>query len=219
MTESSTPGAAPERLPELRFRLPGRWWPVPLRDTEGARSSIRSLVREQVGVADEHAGLRDALARRILGTLESAIAGSGQSMYLALEIVKGAPLPATLTVFLLDTPLAPSVGTAPDRVIDVMERALVGSMTPGLDARLRFKTRESEALRAHRIVESTGDDSARTLVVDYWVSVPQTKRVVLASFSTGLVELQDELLGFFDAIVKASYWRHPRPAAADLALT
>lgn len=214
MSEAAiAPAVADSGLPVLRFRLPGRWWPVPLHDAAGARASIRELVREQVGRADELAGLREALARRTLAALDQAIAGAGQSMHLALEIVPGVPLPASFTVFLLDPVLAPAVGTDPSRVVQVMERAVVEGRMPGFETRTRFTAHRSEVLRVHRVreaeVQEGGADGARLLLIDYWVTVPGTKRMVLVSCSSALVELQHELLGFFDAVIRASYWAEP----------
>jgi hypothetical protein len=58
----------------------------------------------------------------------------------------------------------------------------------------------------------SGDDTGtmETLVVDYWAAVPGTKRVMLVSFSTSMAELQEQLLQFFDAIMRAARWEQPQ---------
>lgn len=217
-----TPAAAAsdaESLPELVLRLPGRWWQVPLHDQAEARTSLRGLVREQLGAADERARLRDALTRRMLESLEAAISGGGQSMHVALDIVPRIPLPATVTVSLVERPLAPSVGTASERVLEVLDRGLVAAEVEGLESRFRVAAPGGEAIRVHRVLAPTVEDdeevTPRTLIADYWLAVPGTKRVVVVSCSTALAELQDEMLGLFDAIVVASRWRDRVPASAS----
>lgn len=39
--------------------------------------------------------------------------------------------------------------------------------------------------------------------------LPYVKRVVLVSFSTLFSDLSDVMVGFFDSIVRASYWQQP----------
>jgi hypothetical protein len=70
-------------------------------------------------------------------------------------------------------------------------------------------------LRTHhrQIVPVLSDDgdSAElpTLVAQYWISIPGTKRVILVVFSTVFVELEEVMLGFFDSIVRVTYWEQP----------
>lgn len=207
-----------DRLPELRFRLPGRWWQVPLSDAAAAREGIRALVREQLGRADDQASLREALSRRMLAALQDAIAGNGLSLQIALSIVDDVPLPVTMAVLLPDIGMTPSIGTSPAAVIGVLEQTM---RTGGrLDSVSRFSIRESEVLRSHRIASAASDprpDSpeSQVLLADYWVTVPGTKRVLLITFSSSLVDIADVMLEFFDSILAASYW-HAEPVGAEL---
>lgn len=211
MTETAglAPATPPEPLPELRFRLPGKWWQVPLGDEARAKASIRDLVREQIGISDELAGLRHAMGRRLIAGLEGAIAGDGLAMQIALRIVPGVPLPAFFTVALPSIGMTPSIGTSPSAVIGVLERALTAGtrLDPGTTS--RFTIRESAVLRSHRIHRDEVDVAPPALIADYWVTVPKSKRVLLITFSTGLVDIADEMLGLFDSILAASYWTRP----------
>lgn len=50
-----------DSLPQLRLRLPGQWWQVPLHDEVQARDSVKRLVERRLGTSDEHARLRAEL--------------------------------------------------------------------------------------------------------------------------------------------------------------
>jgi hypothetical protein len=194
-------------LPELRFRLPGAWWQVPLHDHETARVSVRDLVRRQLGRSDELAGLRGELSRRLLDGLERAIDGDGLSMQIALSIVPQVPLPAHFTVFLPEIGMTPAIGTSAAAVMGVLEKTLTAGGKIDATAH-RFGIRESEVLRTHRVrLPQEPDETPPTLIADYWVTVPRSKRVLLITFSTGLVDIGDEMLGLFDSIIAASYWK------------
>ena len=47
---------------------------------------------------------------------------------------------------------------------------------------------------------------ARTLTADYWYTVPESKRLTIATFSTPMGDIPNVMLAYFDAIVAASYW-------------
>lgn len=46
----------------------------------------------------------------------------------------------------------------------------------------------------------------RTLTADYWYTVPGSKQVVVATFSTPMGDIPNLMLDYFDAVVRASYW-------------
>ncbi|CAN5119981.1 hypothetical protein BH09ACT3_BH09ACT3_16810 [soil metagenome] len=209
MTDTAQAAAArsPAPLPEIRFRLPGDWWQVPLTDEDAARTSIRKLMRDQLGTADETANLRAGLGRRVLDGLDAAIAGDALAMHIALRIVPGAPMPAFFTVALPSIGMTPAVGTSAKAVMGVLEKTLSEGKKLDETAK-RFSIRESEVLRSHRIlVSSEAEDALPTLIADYWVTVPRSKRVLLITFSTALVDISEEMLGLFDSILAASYWK------------
>jgi len=196
-------------LPELRFRLPGQWWQIPLHGREEARDSIKKLVSRQVGTADDKAKLRDQLRRQLLQAVEVAIEGNGQSMQVALDVVEEFPIPVSFTVFLPQLQLTPSVGTEGASVISLLQRGLEAVASGRLETAHRFTAHDSEVLRVHRqhlIRGEDGEEGLPALAADYWLSIPETKRVVLVNFSTALTGIDEVMLTFFDSIVRASYW-------------
>lgn len=206
----------PAPLPTLRFRLPGDWWAVSLSDRDAALASAKRLVRHRVGAQDERAALRARLLRDFGLAIDEAIGGGGQQLLIAIQIVDTIPLPITIAVYLPELDLVPAVGTRAEAVLDVLEQGL--DARGGADAeRGRVVAAGHPAIREHRIRRidaGGGDDRAPldTLVADYWLSVPGHKRFVLVSVSTPFAELQEAMLQFFDAIVRAAYWQsaeHP----------
>jgi hypothetical protein len=205
--------AVPQELPDLRFQLPGVWSQVPLHDEEEARKAVRALVARQLGTADDRATMRNDLRRQLMSALAEAIAGEGQSMQVALDIVEGLPIPASFTVFLPSQALTPAVGTDASAVIEILESGLAESDSVDHDTIVRFTVGPSEVLRTSRLQEvptEEGQDDLTVLVVDYWMTIPGTKRFILISFHTALAEAATEMTVLFDSIVKASYWHSPQ---------
>lgn len=214
--------AALPALPALRFRLPGDWWTTELHDRGAAVASASRLVRHRIGPQDDRALTRARLTREFTSAIDAAIRAGGQSMFIAIQIVDGVPLPISFAVYLPDAAMTPATGTDPDGVLDILERGIVHVVStdhadPGDPAdRIRLDLAGTKATRLHRVraVEvGTGQDSgtSETLVVDYWVAVPKTKRVLLVSFSTSMAPLQEYLLQFFDAVMRAAVWDEPGP--------
>ncbi|RZS59469.1 hypothetical protein EV141_0695 [Microcella putealis] len=207
----TTPQPETFALPTLRFRLPGDWWAVSLRDRDAALASAKRLVRHRVGTQDDRAALRARLVRDFGLAIDEAITGGGQQLLIAIQIVETVPLPITIAVYLPDLDLVPAIGTRAEAVLDVLEQGL--DAREGSDAdRTRVDAAGAPAIREHRIrVVEAGADSDRgtieTLVADYWLPVPARKRVVLVSVSTPFAQLQEAMLQFFDAILRASYWQ------------
>lgn len=215
--------AALQDLPILTFRLPGQWWQIPLSDERAARAAIGALVDTQVGSADNQATLRRDLKSRMLAALDSAIAGDGQSMQIALTIVPETPMSASLLVFLPNVFLTPAIGTAPSAVMDVLRLGL--ETATDISTMVRFATSDSEILRLNRVTHAAtvveqaaaafaaSADAEKNripaLMVDYWMTVPGFKRAVLVSFSTVYADLEEVMLTLFDSIIRASYWRWP----------
>lgn len=211
-----------DALPRLRLRLPGQWWQVPLHDTAQARDSVKRLVERQVGKGDDRARLRAELRGQFLAALESAIDGDGQSLHIALDVVEGTPISATLAVMLPPLGMTPAVGTASEAVIDVLERGMREVPGAPTDTFARVPAGGGTALRMlrHETRQVRDDEGAASelpsLIVDYWVAVPGTKRVMLLSFMTVFVELEEIMVGFFDAIVRVIAWDEAAaPVAAD----
>lgn len=208
-----------ETLPELRLRLPGEWWQIPLTDREVASRAVKELVRRQFGRVDELAQFRQDLRRQLMSALEKAIDHDGLAMHIALNVVEELPVSATVSVHLPEIAMVPAVGVSATAVIDIAEKGL--ELTPEVDfaTKVRFTAHESEVVRVHRrsLIEKTEDieDDLPVLLVDYWMSVPGTKRVILLAFATAFAEIEDVMLVFFDSIVRASYWQHPEGESAS----
>lgn len=209
-----------EALPQLRLRLPGQWWQVPLHDEAQARSSVKRLVARQVGTGDERARLRAELRGQFLAALETAIAGEGQSLHIALDVVEGVPISATLAVMLPPLGMTPAVGTASEAVLEILERGMRELPGAPSETMVRVSAGRGEAIRTlrreTRLVrdEQGAAEELPTLLVDYWVAVPGTKRVMLLAFMTVFAELEEVMVGFFDAIVRVIAWdevAHPIP--------
>jgi hypothetical protein len=213
MTEAAmTEAAITDSLPALRFRLPGRWFQVPLHSRDAARDSITRLVAQQVGPADDLGALRRELTRRMFAAVEAAIDGDGQSLQVALTIVPEVPLSASFAVFLPEVTLTPAIGTSPAAVMDLFERGLADATD--VSTATRFSTPDSAVVRVHRHVLAEVDDRHEpldSLMVDYWLTVPGMKRVVLVSFSTVYSELEEVMMTFFDSIIGATYWLPGEP--------
>lgn len=207
----TTPQPETFDLPTLRFRLPGDWWAVSLRNRDAALASAKRLVRHRVGTQDDRAALRARLVRDFGLAIDEATTGGGQQLLIAIQIVETVPLPITIAVYLPDLDLVPAIGTRAEAVLDVLEQGL--DAREGSDAdRTRVEAAGAPAIREHRIrVIEAGDERdggpLETLVADYWLPVPAHKRVVLVSVSTPFAQLQEAMLQFFDAILRASYWQ------------
>ncbi|MBD7998468.1 MULTISPECIES: hypothetical protein [Oerskovia] len=215
MSAATTGPSAPQEplvpapLPRLRLRLPGNWWQVPLHDRTEARASVRRLVAATVGPADDRAALRIELERRVLGALDDAIDGDGQAFHVALSIVPGAPIPVTAMVSLPAQQLTPAVGTSATATMAILERGLADLTPGGAGALHRFTAGPSEVARRtrrHVLVDPDSDETLPTVAVEYWMTVPGTKRFVLVAFSTPAGELEEPLTGLFDQIVRVSSW-------------
>ena len=164
--------------------------------------------------------LRERVTHEITEAIDTAIRAGGQSMFIAVNILDGVPLPISFVVYLPEVGMTPAIGTDPDKVLDILERGIDHVAThehtdPADPAdRVRIELAETKASRIHRVRTidvGSGEDAGvvETLVVDYWTAVPGTKRVLLVSFSTSMAALQEQLLQFFDAIMRAARWEHP----------
>lgn len=196
-------------LPQLRLRLPGSWWQVPLHDRDEARASVRRLVAVQLGVSDDRARARVDVERRLLEALEDAIAGEGQAFHVALSIVPGVTLPVSALVALPDQQLTPAIGTDAATTMSVLAQGLANVTDGGTEAVHRFQAGRSEVARRVRHRTTTnpdGPEELTTVAVEYWMTVPGTKRFVLVTFTGPSGELEGPLTGLFDQIVRASTW-------------
>ncbi len=221
-------------VPAIQFRLVGKWTQIPAsahREQDRARA-VRAIVGEALGAADELASQRAGLRRQILDAVTSASEAGAQSLFIASEIAKDMPMPVTMTVYAPEElKMSPSIGTEAEHVINTAEAALRAIDTPGLSTATRVAHPHTQALRLHRFLGSTpavprefgrpmgeqdapeghpldeGAPEVTSLVVDYWLAVPGTKRTVLVNFFTPMVQIPHLMLALFDGIILASYFQ------------
>jgi len=210
-------------LPRWRFRLAGKWFSIELNDDAARRRSIKDLVEEQVGKAEENATLRALMRRRVETGAVAARDAQAQGMFIATEVSPGLAMPVTLTVYApSDLHMSPAVGTAPETVISMLEKSFVTLEMEGNDTATRLSLGQAEVLRLHRYASPPPDEHApetvRNLIVDYWCTVPGSKRVVLANFFTPLSDITNVMLEYFDGVVRASYFEAESQAAAQAAV-
>lgn len=198
MSGDPTAGAALRPLADgWGVLLPSSWWSVPLATPQGRRKGIAALVEEQVGRADQHAGLRADLRRHLEQAADDAAAAGGRILAVSLMRAGGVPVPATLTVYrvpgagLLERGVAEmhDVLAADDGAADALELAEGPS-----GAVLRRVTRRPGAA-------SVGGQGVELLLADYWVDPGDGRGPLCLSFSTPLVGQAPAMLELFDVIV------------------
>lgn len=198
--------------PRLVLTLPGVWLQIDPSDPQLSHRRIGDFVKRAMGRADELATVRAAL-REALGTLmersaTGGAAGTAESVFVCDEVSRGTKLPLCVSIF---TPermrISPTVGTAPDAVIGAFHEALV-AIGDG-DGWERVSCRDGEALRRVRVVDEpltadVPDATARIWGVDYWRTVPESKRLVLVTATSPLADIPETLVRLTDAIVVTS---------------
>lgn len=200
--------------PELRFRLPGRWYAVDLSSAAAATASIRRIAKESVGPADDRAPERARVRHQLQDAVAAGSRGDIRAIMFSTEIALGAPLPVTLLVFEpTDLRMSPAIGAAPEAVLAVMAEGLK-ELDPAAHASMaEARGPGVPALRTHR-TESVADgseaDGTLRLIADYWIPVPGTKQMLLARFSTPLGELENMMCALFDEFVAAAYFASER---------
>ena len=202
--------------PRLHFRLPGTWHRIDLAGGDASERSIKSVVRDVIGVADDRAHVREQMRRELRTAVESARQAEAKSLMFSTEIAPGSPLPVSLGVYApRKLHMSPSVGTAPAAVLGVFAQGVRRSQ-PELAGSLTDVTAAGgPAIRTHTVapIEIPDEDTgASRLVADYWIPVPDSKQVVMVRLSTPMGELENIMLSLFDALVTAAYFKAPTAA-------
>lgn len=199
-------------LPQLTFRLPGKWNRLDLTTAETLGQTIREYVDERIGTADSETQVRALLRTRLTTTLAAAREAGGVTALLATEIAPGIPMPVMITIY---SPRAlrmtPAIGTSPHAVASMLREGLTELGIEGIADATELTIADSIVLR---IVKNHGVDihpeapgqQVTALIADYWYTVPGSKQVVLANFWTPLSDIPNVMLSFFDAAVSASYF-------------
>lgn len=204
---------------ELVFPLLGTWWRVDLASDEAARTSATAVARGTLGTADAQAPARRRLRDDLVRAAASAREAHARALLLQTELAPDEPMSATLTVYDDErVRMRPSIGTAPGRVLGVLEESLPALAPDLAQTAVRRPFTGGEVVRAHRIeetveVEDGAEFTRRRLVAQYWYPQPDSKHLVLVVLSTPLGDIPHALLSYFDAIVEVSRFAAPVAAA------
>lgn len=198
--------------PPLRFRLIGSWRPVLLNELDSA-TLISEFVASVVGKRDIDATVRARMRHDLTDAIAAARSRDAQAMFIATEIMPGLPMPVTLTVYSPpDMRMSPAVGTSPAAVMTALRASFEHIDMAHLDTARPSAIAGSEIVRLHHLDDHDLPEQeglhTRTLTADYWYTVPQSKQLVIATFSTPLGDIPNVMLDYFDALVAASYWDH-----------
>ena len=212
-----SPGTRP---PGVQIVLPGSWWRIPVHDEDASKRAIQGLASRVTRRMDEFARLRGDLRKQLTELADTARDGGADQVFLAVEIVPGAPLPMSLSVFWPDTVVLGSTASKPGTVIALVREAL--SSLPDAD---EYGDEEiatlggTETLRRCKTIEHPAEgeiDAYETLIVDYWVAVPGSQRVALLTFSTTVQGERELLLTLFKVMVESLRWDEDSDAVAGL---
>lgn len=204
--------------PELVFRLIGTWWRVDLSSDDAARASAADIARGTLGTADQHATARRRLRDDLVAAAAAAREAHARLLLLQTELSPGSPMSATLTLYDDERMrMSPAIGTAPDRVLAMLEESLPTIAPDLVTTAVRRPFAGGEVVRVHRIDETVAVDSGeeftqRRLVAQYWYPQPGSKHLLLVVLSTPLGDIAHTLLSYFDAIVEVSHFTTPASA-------
>lgn len=192
----------------LEFSLPGTWARIdvtaPL-DKPRLRREVERLTGPRDDLAKERA--------RMVELLESVLADrpdSLESLLFCAEIEAGTPFPIILAVHGADTlHMSPAIGTEPDAVLGVLKRGRDQLYGESEDDWAEVDTRTGKALRTSRLADmrlhpSSDEVTVPALVATYWVTIPDSKHLMAATFYTPMVDIAQLAMRYFDAIVRAS---------------
>ena len=193
----------------LALALPGRWFALPIGDP-AARRRIRELADELHGGADDRAGARIGLRRRLEAALERAEANGAEQVHLGIALETDVPMPAVASVY-AGIPVPTAAGTAPDEVMAALVPLVLraahepagGTAMPGEDDRV-LEAGGSWILRRPSVRDAGDDGGLAALSVDCWITVPGERRAALLHLDVPLVAPVGLLLALCDAIATAA---------------
>lgn len=204
---TATDAAQAQQLPRLLFTFVGDWRQLRVTDAAQLRSDIERVVAHQFQPGDEQAPLRILARERFAQAAELARQGGAISMFVLNEISPGVPLPALMTIFApQDLTIAPAVGTTPDAVMTAFKEArhLIGTNDEGWHEFSTGQALCARQVRAYSVdINESSDEpvDAPLLEVDYWVTVPGTKRLLRIAVQTPVVHAPHITTTYFDRTV------------------
>jgi hypothetical protein len=204
MTDTAT-------TPVLGLDLPGQWRRIPLDDRDAAHAAIGNLIRRRVGPGIRNSSTRDEIRSELRSLVDSVPETDGVRMYVAMSLFDALPLSAALTIRTPQFDISADLVEDPSTLLRVVEERLRQLDPDGWETATRFQIRDALVLRAHRqrLVPGASPQVLRAaLSVDYWMSVPGSRRPFQLTFTTPFAEHDDAMLAEFDRIVRSIRWQH-----------
>lgn len=174
------------------------------------------MAKMVVGEGDQSAKARALFSDSIGKGADAAIEGGAVSMFVAKELDADTPLAVTLTVYAPEElRMSPAIGESPEAVLGVLRQGFGSVDLDGFDTLQEMDLNGFKALRTHTIkVEDLDDDdlegiSTHNMTVNYWCTVPDTKKIALVNFVTPMGTIKHTMLTLFDAILEAAYFEAP----------
>ena len=215
--------------PQLTVALPGDWFQLPIEAADAA-AQIHTFAERVYGPGDAKAAMRALLRHRLEQAVETARGSRRVSMHLGVSLAEGIPMPAHLTVYGSGIP----VSTAPDASARSVMNAFVplvrraeqtdsvaggpaADFYPSTDDRV-FDRGESMILRRSRLRRLDDDTVGEVMAmqIDYWITVPGQKRVVLLHVDVVRTALHSMMQALFDEVAFAARFETPRSLREEL---
>ncbi|MCU1513182.1 MAG: hypothetical protein JWO10_272 [Microbacteriaceae bacterium] len=204
-----------------RFAMPGTWARVSLTSDASVQSSIRKLVERAVGRDDRNASLRQELRSRFREAADVARENDAVDFHVALEIAPGVPMPAWLAVFLPKFDSAEFAAFGSTELGKALDFGLAGVQTENPASRSvldgdRMSDKIKAVRQAFRRVRAATDDEPelQLLQADYWLTATHPNRIALMTFTTNFVDLEEQMLDLFDAVISTVRWPVPATVPA-----
>lgn len=193
-----------------RLLLPPGWATLPTDDPQRSRQAVNRLLTRQLAhlPRDRTATARRVLTRELVEQLADARRAGASAVHTQVQLMRGLPVTAGLTVLALPAPAAESA------LLPLLARVF-GDASGVLSTELTHLA-ELPAVRRHRRVEVAPVEGQRSQQpfwrthLDWVVTLPDGDYLVLA-FSTSTDPVAGELVQLFDAIA-ASLELVPAPA-------
>ncbi|ANJ27888.1 hypothetical protein ATC03_15365 [Agromyces aureus] len=225
--------------------LPGAWWRAPLgADAETRAAAIAEFVRARYGRRDDLARTRADHRARLARSIDEAARAGAVQMHLSESNDGGIAFATTITEYAVPGAFGTSAEPAllAERVVGALTSGVAGARVDAADPWSAFAAQggvafaKGESIVLRRIVrrgtERTGvgaersdatdgpdgaAETAESITVDYWITVPGSAEVVLVSLSSVLAALEPLMLELFDRIVAAAEWRAAPTLREELA--
>lgn len=194
---------------ELTLTLPEDWWLIVLDDPDGRRAMVDEIVAASFRGAGPLAGLRVGFRRDLAAMVEEAASGGAVAIALSVAAPGAGTPPASVTIVRV-----PAASVRGDDGVGLARRleevAVPGTVVERAQSRFGPVVRR---VRSTSEVAVPGSGTARQhdgLAVDYWLEPEPGGGLLLFAFSSPVLELREELLALFDAIVASLGVLHDR---------